>query len=134
MSLPILIERGVRQGCSLSALLFDVGLEPLLRQIQSDKEIVSENDQTILAYANDITAGDIIDSLPRLFADFDHFKPISGLEIIDTKTETATNGILPENITPSKTIAVLGVPIWPTNHDTRVSGSLMIPAFYSRNC
>ena len=124
LSLPISIEKGVRQGCPLSALLFDVGLEPLLRQIQSDKEILSENDQKILAYADDITAGVSIDSLPRLFAAFDHFKTISGLEINDTKTEIATNGILPENITPSKSITVLGVPILPTNHDTSVSDCL----------
>ena len=64
-SLPISIERGVRQGCPLSALLFDVGLEPLLRQTLSEKEILSENDQKILAYADDITAGVSIDSLPR---------------------------------------------------------------------
>ena len=36
LSLSISFERGVRQGCPLSAILFDVGLEPLLRQIQSE--------------------------------------------------------------------------------------------------
>ena len=60
---------------------------------------------------------------PRLFAAFDHFKTISRLEINDTKTEIATNGILPKNITPSKTITVLGEPIWPTNNHNRVSDS-----------
>ena len=65
----------------------------------------------ILAYADDITAGVSIDSLPRFFAAFDHFKTISGLEINDTKTEIATNGVLPRNLTLSKTIKVLGVPI-----------------------
>ena len=66
LSLPITKERGVRQGCPLSALLLDVGLEPLLRQIQLQKKILSENDQNILAYADDITAGVSIDSLPRV--------------------------------------------------------------------
>ena len=45
LSLPISIERDVRQGCPVSALLFDVGLEPLLRQIQSEKAIHSKNDK-----------------------------------------------------------------------------------------
>ena len=120
MSLPISIERGGRQGCPLSALLFDVGLEPLLRQIQSEKEILSENDQKILAYADDITAGVSIDSLPRFFAAFDQFTTIPGLKINDNKTEIATNCVLPKNLTLSKTIK----PIWPTNHDTSVSDSL----------
>ena len=67
----------------------------------------------------------ISDSLSRFLADFEHFKIISELEINDTKTEIATNGVLPKNLTPSKTIEVLGVPFWPANHDTIVSDSLV---------
>ena len=122
MSLPISIERGVRQGCPLSALLFDVGLEPLLRQILSE-EILSENDRKNLAYADDITAGVSIDSFPRFLLPSTTSRPFQ-----DWRSMTPKRKKLPMvyylKILLSKTIEVLGVPIWPTNHDTSVSDSL----------
>ena len=87
-SLPISIESGVRQRCPLSSLRFDVGHEPLLRQIQSEKEIHSENDQTILvAYADVITAGVSINLLPRFLLPSTTSRPFQDWRSMTPKLE-----------------------------------------------
>ena len=50
------ISRGVRQGCPLSALLFNVVMEPLLERIQNSTKILRNHKQKVIAYADDITA------------------------------------------------------------------------------
>ena len=115
ISPPVNVTRGVRQGCPLSALLFIVGLEPLLRQINTHNEIESAHCQKIVAYADDLTACIRIDSLPAFFDIFEQFHRISGLEINPTKTEIASIGKLPTTISPATEIKILGVPIWPAN-------------------
>ncbi|KFM83544.1 Retrovirus-related Pol polyprotein from type-2 retrotransposable element R2DM, partial [Stegodyphus mimosarum] len=47
--MPIPIVSGVRQGCPLSGLLFNICIDPLLRSIQG-----SAADHRILAYADDL--------------------------------------------------------------------------------
>ncbi|XP_064464934.1 uncharacterized protein LOC135376255 [Ornithodoros turicata] len=47
---PIPMERGIRQGCPLSGLLFNLAIDPILRDIQGPNR-----DHAILAYADDLT-------------------------------------------------------------------------------
>ena len=60
------ISRGVRQGFPLSALLFNLVMEPLLVRIQNSKKILSNQKQKVIAYADDITAAMKTTSLNRL--------------------------------------------------------------------
>ncbi|XP_026476274.1 uncharacterized protein LOC113381813, partial [Ctenocephalides felis] len=53
----IKIERSVRQGCPLSMILFVIGLDPLLEELENKLEgqnIITKNVK-ILAYADDVT-------------------------------------------------------------------------------
>ena len=54
LSLRIKMENGVRQGCILSALLFDLGIEPLLLFI-SVQGVQSDSMFKVIAYADDLT-------------------------------------------------------------------------------
>ena len=55
----IAVERGVEQGCSLSALLFIITLEPLLQMLRDNKHFKgmqqSEPTKKLVAYADDLT-------------------------------------------------------------------------------
>ena len=115
ISPPIQITRGVRQGCPVSALLFNLGLEPLLRQINTNPEIKSAHRQKVVAYADDLTACIKTDSIPAFFRLFENFARIAGLEVNETKTEIASLGDLPATFSKSAEIEVLGVPVWPVN-------------------
>ncbi|KAL1475347.1 hypothetical protein MTO96_037363 [Rhipicephalus appendiculatus] len=47
---PIPIEAGLRQGCPLSSLLFNMVVDPVIRAVQGE-----DSDHNILAYADDLT-------------------------------------------------------------------------------
>ena len=47
------ITRGERQGCPLSALLFNLVMEPLLARIKNSKKILSNQKQKVIAYVDD---------------------------------------------------------------------------------
>lgn len=47
----IRIEAGVRQGCPLSGILFNIAIDPLLRQQDADREAL---EHTTLAFADDL--------------------------------------------------------------------------------
>ena len=86
------LQRGVRQGCPLSGLLFVLAVEPLAHQIRttnSIKGLENENKSTKLSlYADDTTAFIRDDSsAASLFTLFDQFSTFSGLKINKSKTE-----------------------------------------------
>ena len=86
------LQRGVRQGCPLSGLLFIIGIEIFARALKSDQSIKGINVETkeikSTQYADDTTVfvrdEESVEQLLRLL---DEFKLISGLEINTFKTE-----------------------------------------------
>jgi len=80
------LQRGVRQGCPLSGVLFVLGLELRSRSIKTDPTIkdiqVNKNELKVSQYADDKTVfvGDL-DSVTSLLRVLNDFKEHSGLEI-----------------------------------------------------
>ena len=86
------VERGVRQGCPLSGLLFVIGIEILGRAIKNDTAIkgikVGEKEIKVSLYADDTTVFvRDLDSVDHLLTLLDKFKNLSGLEINTTMSE-----------------------------------------------
>ena len=51
----IQIENGIKQGCPLSALLFILGIEPLLQSMRRNTKIKTNQKLKLIAYADEIT-------------------------------------------------------------------------------
>ena len=86
------LERGVRQGCPLSGLLFVIGIEVLANAIKSKTTIkgikVGEKEIKVSLYADDTTVFvRDIDSFEELLALLNDFINLYGLEINTIKTE-----------------------------------------------
>ena len=88
------IKNGVKQGDALSCILFILGIEPLLRNINSDTQIkgITLNNAYIpkaVAYADDIACLIKPDqaSLQRIFKHYDDLTRQSGLKLNADKTE-----------------------------------------------
>ena len=86
------LQRGVRQGCPLSGLLFVLAVEPLAHQIRindSIKGLENGNKITKLSLYTDDTTAFIRDdsSAASLFTLLDQFGDLSGLKINKSKTE-----------------------------------------------
>ena len=86
------LERGIRQGCPLSGLLFVIGIEVLANAIKSKSTIkgikVGEKEIKVSLYADDTTVFvRDLDSVKELLVLLNDFKNLSGLEINTTKTE-----------------------------------------------
>ena len=86
------LQRGVRQGCPLSGILFVLGIELLSLSIRSDPTIkgiqVNKHELKISQYADDTTVFvRDLDSVTSLLKLLNEFNECSGLEINKTKTE-----------------------------------------------
>ena len=115
------LQRGVRQGCPLSSLLFIIGIELFARALKNDQSIKGVNVETkeieIMQYADDTTVfvkdEESVEQLLRLL---DEFKSISGLEINTSKTEAMWRGCWIDKIRtpfnfkwPKEPICALGI-------------------------
>ena len=109
------ISRGVRQGCPLCALLFNLVMEPLLERIQNSKKNLSNQKQQVIAYADDITVATKTTSINRLLKIFEKFQDLTGLAInydkseILAKTRTVPNTDENKQIKVLECVKVLGV-------------------------
>ena len=87
-----LLQRGVRQGCPLSGLLFVIGIELFARALKNDHTIkgieVEQKEIKVTQYADDTTVF-VRDreSVTQLLKLLEEFKVNCGLEINTTKTE-----------------------------------------------
>ena len=86
------LQRGIRQGCPLSRLLFVIGIELLAKALKNDNSIkgikVGPKEIKCSQYADDTTIF-LRDqnSISKLLKLLDDFKLVSGLEINTSKTE-----------------------------------------------
>ena len=90
------IRRGVKQGDALSCILFIICMEPLLRNIERNPNIVpltsalvESNLPKSYSYADDVscTISDNEESLKELFKEYERLTRMSGLELNADKTE-----------------------------------------------
>ena len=86
------LQRGVRQGCPLSGVLFVLGIELLSRCIKNHPTVngiqVNKHELNISQYADDTTVFvRDLDSVTSLLRVLNEFKELSGLGINTTKTE-----------------------------------------------
>ena len=108
------LQRGVRQGCPLSGLLFVLAVEPLAHQIrinESIKGLENGNKITKLSmYADDTTAFIRDDSSAvSLLALLEQFGDLSGLKINKSKTEGLWLGPLKSRLGKEEPFGIL----WP---------------------
>ena len=87
LSKTIVLQRGVRQGCPLSALLFILAVEPLLCCIDNSPHIKGFTSSKTVAYADDITCSIRISSIEGLFDTVKDFCDCTQLEINVKKSE-----------------------------------------------
>ena len=93
LSNVIKLERGCRQGCSVSPLLFAVYLEPLCQWIKQNNNIkgieMSGGQQKIALFADDVLiyVENPNSSLPILMTAFKDFGMMSGYKINVQKTQ-----------------------------------------------
>ena len=93
-SIPFKTEIGVRQGCPMSALMFNLAIEPLLQRIQNTNFIKSSQENKSIAFADDISICMYTSSIGNLFAVLKDFADMSDLTVNIDKSKIITAGKL----------------------------------------
>jgi hypothetical protein len=90
------VTNGVKQGDALSCTLFILGIEPLIRNIQNNNQIVPIKSRTlqyewpkVFGYADDITCVVLNNdtSKQQIFTEYERFTKFAGLKLNADKTE-----------------------------------------------
>ena len=107
---PFYLNRGVRQGCGLSMLLFIISLEPFLTKIRNNKGIKGYKltNGTItkqIAYADDVSLMiNNAEEIRETFREFKRYGDVSGAKINIAKTEILQIGNHSQNNIPENYI------------------------------
>jgi len=102
LSEPIGVERGIRQGCPISAILFIIAIEMMAINIRKNKNIkgmnIGSKERKLSQYADDstltLTNLDSIDAVMKTIYDF---CDVSGMKLNIEKTEGIWLGSLKDN-------------------------------------
>ena len=73
LSREIKLERGIRQGCPLSTLLFIIALEPLLEILRRHPWYQYAPERRVIAYADDVNVYVHKEDLTSMFPELDKF-------------------------------------------------------------
>ena len=139
------IKNGVKQGDALSCILFILGIEPLLRNVEQDRNLenIVHNESKlpkIISYADDVAC--LIHpsqaNLDIIFKHYEKMTSISGLKLNADKTELIQLGGEPEykaryngkttKITPSNVIKINGLQL---SFDCEMAVNLNLNKIYS---
>ena len=85
-------ETGVRQGCPMSALMFNLAIEPLIQTIERSKLTKSSQNIKLIAFADDISICMKLHSIGSLTLILNRFAKISGLTVSTGKCKVLTEG------------------------------------------
>ena len=92
------IKNGVKQGDALSCILFILGIEPLLKNIEKDSQIDKLMIDEVqipktLSYADDVACLTIptINNVSKIFGHYEDMTSLSGLKLNADKTEIIQN-------------------------------------------
>ena len=107
---PFYLNRGVRQGCGLSMLLFIISLEPFLTKIRNNKgikgfKLTYDTITKQIAYADDVSLMiSNAEEIRETFREFKRYGDVSGAKINIAKTEILQIGNHSQNNIPENYI------------------------------